>query len=98
MSEPAISQAGKSLIVPHGCSNARVFLCTPVDDFTASRSTFLTTLTEYEGIIELPKGFDASDLRAWANLRPNEAENLSASELGHALQVCLARSPNMSYP
>lgn len=78
---------GKSFIVPHGCANARAFLCTPLGDDTATRSTVLSTFMDCEGVVELPCGLGMSELRAWEELPPEQAPELSSGELFEALKV-----------
>lgn len=79
--------AAASLIVPRGAPKARAYVCIPVDESVASRSSVIATLMNMEGFADLPDGIDVSDFLSWSESRPEEAFSLSAEELSCALQV-----------
>lgn len=76
-----------TFIVPRGCAKAPAYLCTPLDDAMASRSPVLASLMSFEGITELPPEIVMSDLQTWAELRQEEAPEMSTEQLYHALKV-----------
>ena len=78
---------GTSFIVPHGQERARAYICTPVDEAIAERSSVMRTLMEFEGFAELPPGVDVSDVLAWTDTYPDNASDMSPEELTQALQV-----------
>lgn len=90
----------KTFIVPRGGAHARGFLCTPVDEATACRSSVLSSLMDCEGVVELPPDVCMDDLHTWSQLLPTQAPKMSSEELTHALKVPLLGSypPMLSFP
>lgn len=80
---------GVTFIVPQGHADARAYICFPVAESMATRSSVIETLIDLNGIIELPAGVEVTDLLKWAELQHDDAQNLSAEQLSHALKVNL---------
>lgn len=76
-----------SFIVPHELAQARAYICIPVQDAMASRSSVMSTLMDCEGVVELPAGVEVSDVLTWAETQPEDAATLSTNTLSHALKV-----------
>lgn len=82
-----LEMSNTSFIVPRGAARTRAYVCIPVEESVASRSSVIATLMDVEGFAELPDGVEVSDLLAWSDMRPDEASSLTADELSCALQV-----------
>lgn len=79
---------GSSFIVPHGqASISQAYICIPLDEEMASRSSVMATLADIGGIVELPSGMEISDVVRWAELKPKQVETMTTEELIDALQV-----------
>lgn len=76
-----------SFIVPHGHVKARAYICIPVDESMAIRSSVMATLMDCNGIVELPAGVEVSDLLTWADFQPDQASKLSVEQISQAMKV-----------
>lgn len=72
-----------------GSVRARTYVCVPVDESMANRSSVLESLMECNGRANLLEGVEVSDYLTWAEMKPKEAPNVSTEQLMHALKVIL---------
>ena len=80
-----------SFIVPHGHVQARAYICIPVQEEMATRSSVIASLMDCDGLVELPEGVQVSDVLTWAEFQPEQAPKLSTEQLSQALKVYLPR-------
>ena len=79
---------GPCFILPPQAATARAYVCIPVAEEVASRSSVMDTLMNSEGIATFPDDVTVSDYFAWSALRPNgHVEELSADDALLALRV-----------
>ena len=80
-------------LLPHGCERSAVYMCIPVDQNVAKMSSVLETLTEYDGIVDMPCGVSCDDFEAWSEMVTQDHCDLTVDELVSAIQVrCKALS------
>lgn len=77
-----------TFIIPRA-AKPRAFICIPLEESLADRSTVLASLMDVHGSVELPSGIDVSDVLTWAESVPEQAEDMDWEDLTHTLQVCL---------
>lgn len=75
-----------TFIVPRA-EKPRAFICIPVEEALATRSTVISELMDVHGVVQLPAGVDVSDVLTWADSNTEAAANMSWEELSHTLQV-----------
>ena len=76
-----------NLLVTKGATKAPTYIGFPLDESIASRSSVIEALAEAGGLAELPEDIELEDILSWAELKPDQASEMSVDELTFALQV-----------